>query len=224
MTVSAAPPTETTGENAHRRIRADIISGALPPGSRLKIEQVRERYAVSASTLREILNHLAAETLVVAEGQRGFIVSPATRAELLELADLRILLEGHALRTSFAEGDLDWEARLVAAHHKLAAIERGLLQGESVRTVDWVRYDWEFHLALVSACRSASLMAMLSTVFDRFLRYHLLAESFRGQAVADDHRKLFELALKRDVSRAQAILAEHVHNGTSHVLRSGRFS
>ena len=217
-------PQETVGEVAFRRIRQDIISGVLPPGSRIRLEQAKDRYLVSVPTLREILSRLATENLVVAEGQRGFQVSPASRRELLELADLRILLECHAIELSFTAGDLDWEARLVAAHHKLSAIEASLLKGDSSRTVDWVRFDWEFHQALVSSCNSATLMIALSSVFDRFLRYHLLAESFRGKPVVDDHRRLFELAMQRDVAAAQAMLVQHVQNGAEHVLKSGRIA
>ena len=217
-------PQETVGEVAFRRIRQDIISGVLPPGSRIRLEQAKDRYLVSVPTLREILSRLATENLVVAEGQRGFQVSPASRRELLELADLRILLECHAIELSFTAGDLDWEARLVAAHHKLSAIEARLLKGDSSRTVDWVRFDWEFHQALVSSCNSVTLMIALSSVFDRFLRYHLLAESFRGKPVVDDHRRLFELAMQRDVAAAQAMLVQHVQNGAEHVLESGRIA
>ena len=213
---------ETAGEFAFRQIRQDIVSGALPPGSRIRLEQAKARYSVSISTLREILSRLVAESLVVAEGQRGFEVSPASKRELMELADMRILLECHAIDLSFAAGDLNWEAHLVAAHHKLSSVERGLLDGDTSRTVDWVRYDWEFHQSMVSACASASLMATLSSVFDRFLRYHLLAESFRGQPVVDDHKRLFDLAMKRDRDGAREILASHVRNGAEHVLRSGR--
>ncbi|WP_445304353.1 GntR family transcriptional regulator [Neorhizobium sp. SOG26] len=212
----------TVAEAVLSLIRQDIISGALPPGSKIKLEQARARYSASVSTLREILNRLVADGLVVAEGQRGFEVSPVSKKNLIELGDLRLLLEGHAISLSFEAGDLDWEARVVAAHHKLWAIERQLLEGDGTRTADWVRYDWEFHQALVSACQSQTLIATLSSVFDRFLRYHLLAESFRGKPVVDDHRLLFELAMKRDVAGAQNMLARHIRNGTEHVIKSGR--
>ena len=213
---------ETVGDAAFRQIRADIITGILPAGSRIRLEQARTRYNVSVSTLRENLNRLVAENLVVAEGQKGFQVAPASRQELFELADLRGLLEKHAIRLSFGAGDLDWEAGVVAAHHKLAAIERRILDGDTSCTPDWVRYDWEFHHSLVSACNSLALMNTLSSVFDRFLRYHLIAESFRGAPVVDDHQRLFELAMQRDIEGALAILDRHVRDGTEHVLRSGR--
>ena len=212
---------ETVGETAFRRIRQEIIAGTLPPGSRIRLEHAKQRYGASVSTLRETLSRLAAENFVVAEGQRGFQVAPASERELLELADLRALLENHAIGLSFQAGNLDWEAGIVAAHHKLSTVEQHILAGEESRTADWIRYDWEFHQALVSACNSATLMSTLSSVFDRFLRYHLLARSFRGQPVVDDHRRLFELAMKRDTKGAREIVSRHVLDGTQHVLNSG---
>jgi len=65
----------------------------------------------------------------------------------------------------------------------------------------------------VSACGSITLMANLSSVFDRFLRYHLLARSFRGEAVALDHKQLFDAALAKDVEAARKIISQHVLNG-----------
>jgi GntR family carbon starvation induced transcriptional regulator len=213
---------ETAGDLAFRLIRQDIIAGNLAPGLKLKLDLLKDRYSVSVSTLRETLSRLASENLVVAEGQRGFEVAPVSVKELEDLGDLRLLLESHALALSFVSGDLEWEARVVAAHHKLAAIERNLLAGDLARTTDWVRYDWEFHQALVSACNSAVLMDALSSTFDRFLRYHLLAQSFRGKPVTDDHRQLFDLAMKRDVDGAASMLRHHVRSGIDHVLKSGR--
>lgn len=212
------PASETISDVVFRQIRQDIISGALKPGAKIKLDQAKERYSVSVASLREILNRLTTEKFVVAEGQKGFEVSPATRQELLELTDLRILLETYAIGLSFESGDLEWESRIVEAHHKLAAAERHLMAGDDSKTMAWVRLDWEFHQAMISACQSKILIATLSAVFDRFLRYHLLAGSFRGAAVAEDHRALYELALKRDVQRAREMIQAHVRNGMDHVL------
>src|SRR3954454_16573695 len=94
-------PAETVGDVVFRQIRQDIISGALPPGAKITLEQAKDRYSISVSSLREILSRLTTENLVIAEGQRGFEVSPASRRELLELADLRIVLETHAIGLAF---------------------------------------------------------------------------------------------------------------------------
>src|SRR6478609_7140153 len=111
---------ETVAGDAYRRIRTDIVLARREPGQRLKLERLREAYGVSVSTLREILNRLSAEGLVSAEGRRGFEVAPVSAANLKELADMRLLLEGHAMEASFAQADVEWEGRVVSAHHKLA--------------------------------------------------------------------------------------------------------
>lgn len=215
--------TATVGETLFRRIRGDIISGDLKPGKKLTLDRLRDQYGASVSTLREVLNRLTTEDLVVAEGQRGFEVAPATRAGLREIGDLRLLLECHALDLSFAAGDLEWEGRVVAAHHKLAAIERQLLEGNRQRTPEWIAYDWAFHNALISACGSRLLIKTHGSVFDRFLRYHMLAASFRGPAVSTDHQVLFRLAMDRDAEGAKSRLSEHVNLGIDHVLSTGLF-
>jgi DNA-binding GntR family transcriptional regulator len=219
----AGSETGTVGETLFRRIRRDIIAGTLKPGQKLTLDRLRDQYGASVSTLREILNRLTTEDFVVAEGQRGFEVAPATQAGLREIGDLRLLLECHALDLSFAAGDLEWEGRVVAAHHKLASIERQLLEGNRQRTPEWIAYDWAFHNALISACGSRLLMKTHGSVFDRFLRYHMLAASFRGPAVSKDHEALFKLAMARDAEGAKARLAAHVNLGIDHVLSTGLF-
>jgi len=216
--LSAEP---TLAESTYQRLRADIVACTLTPGQKLRLDPLRTQYGVGVSTLREILNRLASESLVVAEGQKGFSVAPATEADLREIAELRLLLEGHALALSLERGDLEWEGRVVAAHHKLAAIEKRLLAGEARNIVDWVRYDFSFHNALISACGSAALLALHAAIFDRFLRYHMLASSFRGKGVVGDHQALFELALARDAAGAGNMLEAHVEKGVQHVLSTG---
>jgi DNA-binding GntR family transcriptional regulator len=213
----------TVGETIFRRIRGDIIAGTLKPGQKLTLDRLKDAYGASVSTLREILSRLTTEDFVTAEGQRGFEVAPATAAGLREIGDLRLLLECHALDLSFKAGDLEWEGHVVAAHHKLAAVERQLLEGNRQRTPEWIAYDWAFHNALISACGSRLLMKTHGSVFDRFLRYHLLAASFRGVAVSQDHEALFRLAMARDAKGAKARLAQHVNLGIDHVLATGLF-
>ncbi|MHA6298781.1 GntR family transcriptional regulator [Devosia sp. CAU 1758] len=220
MIESLTPP--SVGEATYHRLREDIIACRLAPGHKLRLEALRERYDVGVSTLREILNRLASESLVMAEGQKGFMVAPVTVQDLREIADLRLLLESHALSLSLSRGDLEWEGRVVAAHHKLAATEKRLLAGQERHTVNWVRYDFAFHNALISACGSQALLDLHAAVFDRFLRYHMLAVSFRGAGVVADHKALFDMAMQRHVEGALAMLAGHVTSGVEHVLSTGK--
>ena len=212
---------ETIGENVYRRIRTDIIFGRAQPGQKLRLDRLKSEYQASVSTLREILNRLSSEGLVLAEGQRGFEVAPVSVENLKELAALRLLLERHALEQSFAAGDMEWEGRVVAAHHKLASMERRMKTGDHSDSETWKRYDSEFHRALISACGSRVLMETHAGVFEKYLRYQMIALSFRGDIAAEEHRQLLECSLVRDAATAAAVLDRHVNGGVEHALATG---
>lgn len=209
---------ETVGQALYARIRADIVFGRLAPGERLRLDAFGQRYGASVSTMREMLSRLVAEGLIVAEGQRGFEVAPVSPAEFREIAELRLLIEGHALERSFRAGGLDWEAAVVAAHHKLSVTERLMLSGEGGDAELWKRCDREFHQALIEACGSRSLMATHASVYDKYLRYQMIAVVFRGEAAALEHGELLACALARDGRRATEILNTHIHSCVDHAL------
>lgn len=208
-------------ERAYGRIRADILRGRLAPGQKLKLDGLREGYGVGVGTLRETLSRLVVERLVVAEGQRGFEVARFSAADLHELAELRLLLEGHALAHAFAAGDVEWEARVVAAHHKLGQMEERLRAGDGAALEAWRGFDAQFHRVLVSACGSRTLMATHAAIFDRYSRYQNLALGFRGDVAVVEHRALLDCALRRDAVAARDILAAHIRGGVTHALASG---
>ena len=210
--------TGTIGERTYRRIRADIVFGRLAPAERLTLDRMRDAYSASVSTLREVLNRLSSEGLIIAEGSRGFEVMPISSGDLREVAAMRCLLESHALRDSFEAGDMDWEGGVVAAHHKLASMERRMARGERSIAEMWKRYDQEFHHALISACGSRVLLEAHASIYDRYLRYQMIAAVYRGEVAAGEHRRLLECALNRDWNTAQTSLTKHVNDCVEHMI------
>ncbi len=208
-------------DRAYDRIRSDIIFGRLRPGARLRLDRLANEYGTSVSTLREILSRLSSEGLVVAQGQRGFQVAPVSPEGFEDVAAMRLLLETYALPLSFAAGDLEWESRVVAAHYKLAVLERRMLAGDQEGTELWKRYDREFHQALIEACGSQTLLDLYGGVFDQYLRYQMVAVVFRGEIAAEEHRMLLDCALTRSADRACAVLTQHVNGCVAHTLESG---
>lgn len=212
---------ETVGDDGYRRIRSDIIFGRLQPDQKLRLEALKERYGVSISTLREILSRLSSEGFVVAEGRRGFEVAPVSATDLRELAELRVLLESHAIEQSFERGDTEWEGRVVSAHHKLAVVEQRMGSSKRENTL-WKRYDEEFHQALISNCGSKALMEAHRRVFDRYFRYPMIWADRRGIEPIKQHRQLMECALARDSKRAKAILRVHVNSCVEHAIAGAK--
>ena len=178
---------DTIGSTIYKKIKNDIIFGKLLPSEKLKLDDLKSKYPASLSTLRETLNRLASEGFVLAEEQRGFFVTPCTQNDLIEIANLRILLESHAINLSFKYGDTDWEGNLVAAHHKLSLMEERMEKKEKGIIELWKQYDWEFHLACISACGSKNLLRLHSNLFDRYLRYQFVVLNYRGQGAIEEH-------------------------------------
>jgi GntR family transcriptional regulator, carbon starvation induced regulator len=205
----------SVGDEGYGRIRADIIFGRLEPGQRLRLETLKQDYGLSIATLREILNRLTSDRLVLAEGKRGFEVAPVSIEDLQELGELRQLIESYAIDQSFARGDVEWEGRVVSAHHKLASTERLIASRPDVTEL-LKRYDGEFHQALISSCGSSAMMEMHADVFDRFVRYQIISADFSDQTPARQHAEMLECALTRDVERAKSLLAAHVADCIRH--------
>ncbi len=206
------------GSATYQQIKRDIIFGELAPATRLKLDWLRERYGASVSTLRETLSRLASEGFVDAQDQRGFFVTPTSRDDLIELANLRILIECHALRLSVEKGDTDWEGNVVSAYHKLNLTEKKVDAGDTSLKEDWKRYDWNFHLALIEACGSQNLLSLHSVLYDKYLRYQMLVLTYRGEQAIDEHRDILDAALSRDVDLAAEYLRTHIELGLEHTL------
>ena len=182
-------------------------SDRLKPGDKLKLPDLRDRYAAGTNTLREVLMRLATEGLVEAVDQKGFRVIDTSRENLAELARFRTLLEVDGLRRSIEHGDLEWEGRVVAALHKLTHIEHRIVEHEEDNLIEWSAYDYDFHHALISACGSNLHVRTHRAVFDQVRRYVVIeynTHGFRGKALMNEHKAIGKAALARDaVSCAQ---------------------
>jgi len=208
------------GAELYERLRHDIVFGALAPGAKLQAGILKEQYFSSVSTIREVLNRLHADGFARSEGQRGYFVSEVTPDGLREIADLRILLECHALHLSFANADTEWESQVLAAHYKLSRMEQEMQAGNTHVKEDWKQFDWEFHKALIVKCGSRELLRSHNIVFDKYLRYQMRVLTFRGETAALEHETLLDAALKRDPKRGVEVLKQHIEGGVVHSLEN----
>lgn len=85
----------------------------------------------------------------------------------------------------------------------------------------WKRYDWEFHHALISACGSQVLLETHGAIYDKYLRYQMVAVVFRGEIAAEEHEALLDCALRRDTDGAVSVLTRHIDGCVEHTLAGG---
>lgn len=204
---------KTVTDYAYRRLRADILAGNLQPGAKLRVEQLRHQYGVGINSLREALVRLAADGFALAEGQKGFSVLPVSIADLQDITSMREQLECLALRRAIDYGDIEWEAGIVAAYHKLSRAEQLLEQDQARYAQDWEDRNREFHRALIAACNSRWLLHFQTVLYDQSQRYRML--SLTDKAIPRDeqhqeHKRIMEATLARDADRAAELLRQHI--------------
>ena len=211
---------KTIAADIAHRLRSDIVACVLKPNDPLKFEDLRQMYGASFTTLREALTSLIADSLVVAESQRGFRVAPVSLEDLSDLTQVRLLIETEALRKSIENGKDDWEINVITALHRLSRIEEQI-DGSPVADPGWKAAHREFHTALISACQSPTLMSVHKTLFDRAERYRCLSATLRPMArdKLGEHRALMQAALGRNVDLALSLIESHIRKTADNVAK-----
>lgn len=223
--MSARPPAmaehgaRTLSTELTDRLRQAILWGEFAPGSKLKLEMLRERLGLtlSRSPLREALSRLGAEGLVRIEDQRGYWVAPVSEANLKEIARLRIHLETLALRESIAQGAGPWEQDIRQATQMLIQAPRKESSREAVSA--WEAAHRGFHFALLGACGMPMLLQYCASLHDQNDRYRRLFLEHHpfDRDVNREHQTIVEATLERNADLACALLAQHIDRTTRNI-------
>ncbi len=196
---------------AYESLRAAVLHGAFRPGQALKPQELAVERGVSLAVVRECLLRLVGEGLAERLPNRGFVVPEAGDVRWQVIAEARAAVEPTMLRMSISRGDLEWETRVRAAHHRLAGTPP-YEHGDDVHFSDaWAAAHHEFHRALLDACGNDVLM-------DTFERLWTASELSRRWSAAStpardyltEHRRLEQLALSRQGEAAAAALVAHL--------------
>jgi DNA-binding GntR family transcriptional regulator len=199
-------------------IRDAVLSGGFAPGQQMNEADLAVRFAVSRGPVREALQRLVQEGLLVSHPHRGVFVVAMTEADLADVYLAREAIEGAALR------------RMAGLADRSALVAR--LEGEAARMEaaatarDWTAVaasDLAFHRALVDAAASPRLSRMYDTVqAETRLCLHLLIGGYQSSAgLAAEHRRLAALATGDDLAAALAELGRHLADPIRYLRRLG---
>lgn len=202
----------TQAERIYRRLRDDILGGRLEPGEPLQFARLRTDYGSSVGVLREALVRLTAEGLAVNQAQHGFKVISLSLDDLQELTDARCLIESIVLKDSVENGDLEWESRVIAAHHRLGRTPKASADPSVPVSEAWARAHQDFHVALLSAARSRRMLAIAASLRASAEVYRRWSMPFEvtKRNVSAEHAKLVKLCLAHDADGAPQALVEHL--------------
>ncbi|HYP82320.1 GntR family transcriptional regulator [Variovorax sp.] len=199
----------TLASMVFERLREDILEGQLPPGKKLRIETLQERYDVGASPIREALNRLISVRLVEQVERRGFRVATLSSEDLLDLIRARRLLNEVVVRESLLNGDDAWEEKLVFAYHRMWRCPMTLVNGHTNR--EWELLHRRFHAAIIAACPSKWLLDFHELLFDSADRHRRLnVRRLDPEFTRVEHRDIMEAAVSRDVPLTVKLLNDSI--------------
>lgn len=215
-TPSASGPTLST--TLVEALRGSILGGTLLPGSKLRLDELREQYDVSLSPLREALTRLVSDGLIVTNDKKGYRVAPVSADDFREVTALRMNLEVMALGESIRRGDEHWEDALVAAYHRLSRLEAADRSGDKLPA--WEKAHRTFHITLFSACGMPLLLRFCNTLHDLSDRYRrlFLASNSPDRNVPAEHEAIYQAALGRNAELACDILRQHLSRTGTNLL------
>jgi DNA-binding GntR family transcriptional regulator len=189
-------------------IREAILEGRLEPGSRLTEEELARELGISRTPVREALLMLQAEGLIETAPNRGAVVRTHDADDLVDLYQLRALLEGYAARQAAARVS---DEEIVLLRESCDRFDR--IASDDVREL--VKENLLFHCAIHAAAGSARLTAMLRRVIELPLVYksYVWYPPDQKRISAHYHRQITNALSVRDAERAELVMIEHVFEG-----------
>ncbi|MCW2914276.1 MAG: transcriptional regulator, GntR family [Actinomycetia bacterium] len=195
-------------ELSMRRLRHEILSGALAPGERLIEEQLTQRFGISRAPLREALRSLGQQGLVEHLPRRGARVAQLSAADVDELFGLRDVLERYAVQRALPFPGAQSLGRLAGA------LETMTVAAESGDTFTENDGHRRFHVALVELAGHRHLLLAYEPVILKLQLY--MAANLRREAEqrapaegVERHRRLFDAIASGDPGTALDALSSH---------------
>ena len=203
------------GQSAYRRLLEDIRTGTMAPGTRLRETELAARLGISRTPVREAIRQLEADGLVEHLPRQGATIRRLDYAEVVELYEMRAVLEGTAARLAArAASDIEL-AELAALNAELAETPAG----PQAREINRI-----FHRTLIDAARNRFLLKSMNALQKTLLILGptTLADPSRATEAVAEHDAVLAALQDRDGARAEAAMRAHVEAALSARIRGMR--
>lgn len=204
-----------SSEVVYRRLKQDIISGALAPDSRLVELSIAADFSVSRTPVREALKRLAAENLVFADPSRGMIVHRPDAAEIEDVFVVREVLDGLAAQLAALRITPSELSKLELIVESMASA----IEGDRRESI--IAANQRFHDVIYNAAGNPVLARVASELRDYVRRYSTLpfASPDRVQHVLMEHQAILQALLDRDPAAAEKASGGHLSAARAYVVR-----
>lgn len=193
------------------RLRAQIVAGELPAGTKLRQVEIARRFDVSTTPVREALAALQREGLVRLHPQRGAVVFLPSVEDLREHYEIRGALEAVAAARAAERFEAPWA-------EPLEALLQEMRDGPAASR--YIELNQRFHTELYERSERPRLVEMIAGLRDAssaYLHIYRAAEDFPVKRLDAEHRHILAACVAQDPVEAAAATREHLENTVEHV-------
>lgn len=203
-------------ERAYQYLRLSVLTDPDMSGTFINEQQIADAVGVSRTPVREAVLMLAAEDLVRLVPNRGAFVAPLSGREIVEVMQVRGMIERWAVQSCLEDGNAPHEAM-----YEVLEQQRGLLEESSGH--EFIECDRKFHMLLVEAAGNSLLERMYEGLRARHVLLGVVAlqqSRARRQEVLDEHRAIVDALAAGDRQRCEGAVQTHLDT-TRDVLTRG---
>ncbi|MBT2570485.1 GntR family transcriptional regulator [Planococcus sp. ISL-110] len=206
----------TLADQAYEYIKKMIITGKLKPGQELPEEKLALELGISRTPLREALKRLAADALIELRKPRPAVVAAFTYQDVIEIMELRRLLEIHGLE-NLSKADQQPVMQQIKEN-----VDHQLLAVQAKRVVEFMDLDQEFHSFLYQNHTNNRLKEMIKGINSGGSRAFLLLSDTAADSAKkayEEHLSIFHAIQEGNLTKAKQQLAIHLDNIESRLLK-----
>lgn len=198
-------------------LQREILQGKLPPGTRLSLDELAERFRISVSPIRDALRLLAADGLVELRSRRGAFVTQPSRVVIQEAFQFRAILECAAVDAVIAAGP----AVLETLRGHVAAMTETMVGETHADYLAYIAHDQSFHRTLVETIGNGKLLESYVSLASFTLIARLLhrSENHRATATLAEHRVILDALAAGEAETARAAIRAHLEEACTDLLR-----
>lgn len=194
-------------EIVYEELKNQILTGEIPPGTRMMEVELAEVLGVSRTPVREAIRKLEKEGLVKIEPRRGAYASELSVKDMVDILEVRQSMEG--LAAFYCAQRINEEQKAQLRDYALCfnkAVEDGIYE-------DMIKYDTKFHHLIVECCNNEILVNMIEQLQEMVLRFRYLyySDFKRAEMMPAEHREIYDAVVSGNAEKAREAAAIHIN-------------
>lgn len=198
----------------YSKILEDIKTCALYPGDRFGINELSERFQIGITPVREALQQLEAEGFVISMPRYGYIITPVTIHDIIELFEVRLVLETASVKMAIQRASDEQIRRIL----ELSDFSYEYRDRKSYS--EFLSKNIDFHCAISEASGNFRLNDMLRGVNTQLDRVYYLGLDIKDSTneMRNEHLEIARAIAEHDLERAEKSIRQQILRSKERVI------